>query len=189
MKTIVALLITTLISTSVFAATVSVDASKSSVKWTGTKVTGKHMGTIGVKSGKLEIDKGMLKGGMITIDMKTIKITDISGEYADKLLAHLNSNDFFAVDVKGNETSTFKSSKVKALGKNKFKVDGSLTIKKKSEPASFVLTKKGGMYVGELKFDRTKYNIRYGSGSFFSNLGDKVIHDEVVLKIALTPKK
>ena len=189
MKLFTSIFLSAFISSSLFAAAVNLDTSKSSVMWAGTKVTGKHFGTIAVKSGKLEIEKGMLKGGMITMDMKTIKVTDIQGEYAQKLLAHLNSKDFFAVDVKGNEISTFKSSKVKSMGKNKYKVEGTLTIKKKSAPASIVLTMKDGKFTGDLKFNRTKYGIRYGSGSFFSDLGDKLIHDDIVLKIALAPKK
>ena len=35
------------------------------------------------------------------------------------------------------------------------------------------------MYSGTLKFDRTKFNMKYGSGSFFKNLGDKMINNEI----------
>jgi hypothetical protein len=35
------------------------------------------------------------------------------------------------------------------------------------------------------KVDRTKYDIKYGSGSFFDNLGDKAISDDFELAVAL----
>ena len=189
MKIFLKIVGTFLFISSLFAATVKLDPAKSSVKWIGTKVTGKHEGTVGVKSGQLTLEKGVLKSGMITIDMKSIKVTDIKGEYAQKLAGHLNSNDFFAVDVKGNDVATFKTSSVNAKGKGKYEVKGTLMIKKKKAPASLMLSEKGGVYSGDLKFNRTKYDIRYGSGSFFSDLGDKMIHDEVTLSVKLAPKK
>jgi polyisoprenoid-binding protein YceI len=188
MKNIIKALSVFVLISGVSAATMKLDPAKSSIKWTGTKVTGKHAGTVQVKSGELSVEKGVLKSGMITIDMKTIKVTDITGEYAQKLVGHLNSNDFFAVDVKGNETATFKTTKVTAMSKGKYKVEGTLTIKKKSASASLAMTKNGDMYTGDLNFDRTKFDIRYGSGSFFSNLGDKMINDEVTLAISLATK-
>jgi len=189
MRSLITIVSALLLSLSLSAKTMKLDTSESKVNWTGTKVTGKHSGTVGVKSGEVTVDKGTLKGGKVTIDMKTIKVTDISGELAQKLLTHLNSNDFFAVDVEGNDVATFESTKVKPMGKSVYEVEGSLMIKKKKAPATFTLTEKGGVYTGKLKFDRTKYDVRYGSGSFFSDLGDKMIHDEVVLNITLAPKK
>jgi len=35
------------------------------------------------------------------------------------------------------------------------------------------------------KVDRTKFGIKYGSGSFFDSLGDKAINDEFELNITL----
>jgi polyisoprenoid-binding protein YceI len=188
MKLSITILSALLMSLSLTAATVKLDTGKSKVNWLGTKVTGKHNGTVNVKSGELKIEKGILKSGVVTVDMKTIKVTDGS-PYSEKLVAHLNSNDFFAVDVKGNDVATFTTNSIKAMGKGKYKVEGSLMIKKKKAPVNLILNEKGGQYTGELKFDRTKYDIRYGSGNFFSDLGDKMIHDEVVLNITLVPKK
>ncbi len=174
---------------SLSASVVKLDTAKSGVKWTGTKVTGKHFGTVALKSGQLEIEKGILKSGLAVVDMKTIKVTDISGEYAQKLANHLNSKDFFAVDVKGNEVATFKTTSVKPMGKGTYKVKGALTIKKKTEEVNLTLKEVKGSFTGELKFNRTKFGIRYGSGSFFSDLGDKMINDEVTLELNLNPKK
>ena len=37
----------------------------------------------------------------------------------------------------------------------------------------------------KLVFDRSKYNVRYGSGSFFENLGDRLILDDIELEVKL----
>ena len=34
-------------------------------------------------------------------------------------------------------------------------------------------------------FDRTVYSVKYGSGSFFDELGDKAIGDEISLEVEL----
>ena len=36
-----------------------------------------------------------------------------------------------------------------------------------------------------LVFDRSKYDVRFRSGSFFDELGDKLILDEIKLEVAL----
>ncbi len=38
---------------------------------------------------------------------------------------------------------------------------------------------------GQLTVDRTKYGIRYGSDSFFDNLGNKAIADDFELEVVL----
>ena len=38
---------------------------------------------------------------------------------------------------------------------------------------------------GTMVVNRTKYGIKYGSGSFFQGLGDKVIYDDFTLKFML----
>jgi hypothetical protein len=37
----------------------------------------------------------------------------------------------------------------------------------------------------KVKIDRTLYNIRYGSGSFFDNLGNKAIDNEFDIEVTL----
>jgi hypothetical protein len=37
----------------------------------------------------------------------------------------------------------------------------------------------------EITIDRSKYDVRYGSGSFFDNLGDKSIYDNFELDVDL----
>lgn len=154
--------------------TVKTDESK--VVWKGYKVTGSHEGTIAIQSGELHFNDEVLTGGAFVMDMSTINSTDLQGEYKDKLDGHLKSDDFFGVAKFPTAKMVF--TKVKATGKNSYKVTADLTIKGKSAPVVVNLSVYGSKATATLKVDRTKYDVRYGSTSFFDNLQDKAIYDE-----------
>jgi len=156
--------------------TVEVKVDKSSVAWKGYKVTGSHKGNIDLKKGALTFKEGKLVGGEFTIDMRTIENTDMEGEYKTKLEGHLKSDDFFGVDKYPSAKLVFKS--VKSTGKNSYEVTGDLTIKDKTNPVTFDLSVYGNKATANVKIDRTKFDVRYGSTSFFDNLQDKAIYDE-----------
>ncbi|WP_142784085.1 YceI family protein [Changchengzhania lutea] len=160
---------------------IKVDNSK--VVWKGYKVTGSHEGTISIKTGHLNFDNDILTGGSFEIDMSTITVTDLEGEYKGKLEGHLKSDDFFGVTKYSTASLVF--TKVKSTGKNSYKVTGNITIKEKTEPISFDLSVYGNKANTSLKIDRTKFDVRYGSTSFFDNLKDKAIYDEFDLVVDL----
>jgi polyisoprenoid-binding protein YceI len=153
-----------------------IKTDKSKVVWKGYKVTGSHDGTIAIKSGALEFDGEKLTGGEFVIDMTSIIVTDLEGEYKGKLEDHLKSDDFFSVAT--HQTASLVFTDVKASGKNAYSVTGDLTIKGKTHPVSFSMSIYGTKATASLKIDRTKYGIEYKSGSFFDNLKDKAIYDE-----------
>lgn len=153
-----------------------INTSKSSVEWKAYKVTGSHKGTVTIKSGYLTFDDNKLSGGSITIDMTSINTTDLSGDYKNKLDGHLKSDDFFSTQKYTTSTLTF--TKVKLKGKNAYEVKGKLTIKGITKPVKFIISIYGNKATASLKVDRTKFNIKYGSSSFFGNLKDKAIYDE-----------
>lgn len=161
------------------------DTSKSKVVWVGKKVTGQHTGEVKVKSGTFEMKDGKLTGGQVVMDMTTITTTDLTGEWADKLVGHLKADDFFATSK--HKTATFKAKSVSGK-KGEYKVKGDLTIKDVTKPATVTLKQKGNTFTGKLKFDRTKYGIKYNSGNFFKGLGDKMIYDDVELSLTLVTK-
>lgn len=160
-----------------------VKIEKSKVVWKAYKVTGSHVGTIALKEGTLTFEKDKLIDGKFTIDMTTITNTDQEGEYKEKLEGHLKSDDFF--DVKTYPTSSLIFKKIRAIGKNSYKVTGNLTIKGITNPIDFEVSIYGKKATGTLKVDRAKYNVRYGSTSFFDNLKDKAIYDEFDLIVDL----
>lgn len=161
----------------------AVDAAGSVVQWTGKKIGGEHTGKVMITSGTVDLEKGT---GEVVVDMTSITNEDLSGEWRDKLMTHLKSEDFFAVDKFNTAKLTFK--KIQKKG-TVYSVTGDLNIKGKSAPVKFDVTENAGKYEGTLSFDRTKYGITYRSGSLFKDLGDKLIHDQVDLRftIALKP--
>lgn len=161
----------------------AIKADKSEVVWKGHKVTGSHEGTINVKSGNLEFKKNKLVGGEVTIDMTTINVTDLEGEYKGKLEGHLKSDDFFG--VANYATSKIVFTKVKAKGKGSYEVTGDLTIKGKTHSITFTLSIYSNKASASLKVDRTKYDIKYSSASFFDGLKDKAIDNEFDLIVDL----
>lgn len=160
----------------------------STVNWTGKKVLGLHTGSINIANGFIEISDNYIVGGEIQIDMTSIVITDIEDKKTNQdFLAHLLNDDFFSVDKFKTATLTITGSgKIKT---NKFKIDGNLTIKDISHPISFISSVEiftDTLHsLGEVVIDRTLYNIRYGSGKFIENLGDKLIYDDFVLQFKL----
>lgn len=162
----------------------SVKASESTVTWKAYKVTGAHSGTIALKEGSLVFEGDKLSGGEFVVDMTTINTTDLkAGEGKEKLDGHLNSDDFFSTAT--HTTSKLVFTNVKATGKNSYAVTGDLTIKGKTSPVTFDVSVYGSKATATLKVDRTKYDVKYGSGSFFDNLGDKTIYDEFDLVVDL----
>lgn len=168
-----------------------VDAAKSVVKWHAKKVTGEHFGTIGLASGALKVDGTKISGGSFEIDMTSIKCTDLTDAgYNAKLVGHLKSEDFFSVDK--NPKATFVITKVDGKGAN-VNITGDLTIKgiKNSVtfPATVTTDAKGVTANAKIVLDRSKWDIRYGSKTFFPNIGDKMINDDFEIDLALTAAK
>jgi len=161
----------------------NVDVEKKEIKvensklvWKGYKVAGSHEGTIAIKSGSLSFSDEKLVGGEFVVDMTTLVSTDLEGEYKGKLEGHLKSDDFFGVANFPTATLVFKE--VKATGKNSYSVTGDLTIKGKTNPITFSISIYGSKATAALKVDRTLYDVKYGSASFFDGIKDKAIYDE-----------
>ena len=170
-------------STPVEVVTKEVKTAESTVTWKGYKVTGSHTGTINLESGSLSFDGDKLVGGEFVVDMATLISTDLEGEYKGKLEGHLKSDDFFGVAK--NPTSKLVFTEVKVSGKNSYEVTGNLTIKGITKAVTFDVSVYGSKATATMKVDRSQYNVRYGSGSFFDNLGDKTIYDEFDLVVDL----
>lgn len=175
----------------------NVDIAKSDLKWHAKKVTGEHMGNIGLQSGQVLVQGSKIVGGTFVIDMNAMTCTDIKdATYNGKLIGHLKSDDFFSVEK--HPTATFKITEVKsnakaAAGKPNATITGDLTIKGITKSVSFpaTLAVKNGVATakGDVTIDRSKFDVRYGSNSFFENLGDKAIIDDFVVSLDVTAKQ
>lgn len=174
------------------ATTYKVDTQKSLLNWNGKKVTGEHSGTINLSNGALIVDGTKLTGGTFTIDMNSIVCTDLTDAgYNAKFIGHMKSEDFF--NTAKYPTARFDIVKVTPKSGNQVEVTGNLTIKGITKPVTFPAAVKatptGIEATGKAVIDRTKYDIRYGSKSFFENIGDKAIYDDFTLDVKLVASK
>lgn len=160
-----------------------INTTKSHVGWNATKVSGEHFGSVSVEKGTVNVKAGMVADAQVFINMQSITVEDMEGEYADKLLGHLKSEDFF--NVEAFPGAFFNLSGIKYVD-NQYIASGSLKILDTEGPISFpvkLTNVEGALQIeGTATVDRTAYGIKYGSGKFFEDLGDKMIHDEFTLK-------
>ena len=167
------------------------NTSASIIEWMGSKPTGdQHNGTIGIKEGSFEVKEGALVGGSFIIDMNSIVNLDIpaDNEYNAKLVGHLKHSDFFEVET--YPTARFEITNVEAIEDTltSHRITGNLTMKDVSKSISFnaaVSMNEESIQFKAPQFviDRTEWNVKFNSGKFFSDLKDKLINDDIALKI------
>jgi polyisoprenoid-binding protein YceI len=183
LKSIALALVVVLSTLSVTAQTKNINTTTSSIEWLAKKVTGQHNGTVNFKDGALIFKGKKLNGGIFTVDMPTLTSTDLTGEYLGKLNGHLKSPDFFSTEKFPTAKLVFK--KIGTKSPNVYTVTADLTIKGITNPVTFDLTVNGNTATTTFMVDRTKYDIKYNSKSFFESIGDKAIYDEFELKVNL----
>ena len=174
------------------AATYQVDTQASNLEWKGSKVTGaSHNGTVKLSNGELKVEGGQLVGGNFTIDMTSLDNTDLQGKDGyDKLVGHLKSDDFFGVEA--HPTATFEITGVAAKDGDAnatHDISGNLTIKGITKnltfPAKVNVDANSTSATASFYFDRSLYDVKFGSTNFFENLGDNAINNEIELKVDL----
>jgi len=164
----------------------TVDTERSKIDWTAKKVGGGHTGTIKINSGSLTYNGKSLTGGTFLIDMSSITSDN------ERVTNHLKSDDFFAAEK--NPNSKFEITKVSPAGTDRINITGNLTIKGISKPVSFPATIKQQKdlivaVANGIRVDRTKYDIKFRSKTFFLDIGDRAVDDEFELNINLVAKK
>ncbi|XCF05550.1 YceI family protein [Tamlana crocina] len=169
----------------------NVDAS--TIEWKGFKPTGEHYGTIDIESGTFDVTNGEVVGGSFVIDMNSIVVSDLPAddEKNTKLTGHLKSDDFFDVEKYPNAVFTITGAE---NGEGKTMLSGNLTLKDAKNNITFPVTvsQNGDELTLESEnftIDRSKWNVKYGSKSFFDDLGDKFINDDIELKVTVKATK
>ncbi len=160
--------------------------SQSSVNWIGKKVTGAHDGTIGIKEGNFIFNDDKLSGGNVVIDTTSIIILDITDTATNAQFAgHLASDDFFSIEK--YPTASLEITKATKQAENNYLIEGGLTIKGITHPIDFNLetniSQNTLKAIGKILIDRTKYDMKFRSGNFFTNLGDTLIYNEFELNV------
>ena len=137
------------------------------------------------------LDEKGVKNGEINIEMTSLTNTDMEGEWSDKLVEHLKSADFF--DTENHPNATFKLNEVIHQSELLHLASGILTIKGISNPLSFPIQIKNTDSIMEIsglaEVDRTLYDVKYGSASFFDSLGDKAINNLFELNFELKVRR
>ena len=163
----------------------NIETAQSQITWTGREVsTSYHYGTLDFISGNFEISNGAIVNGEFIVDMTSINNQDMEGDSKARLEGHLKSDDFFSVESYPTAAISINSSEIITDGK--WNVSADLSIKGFTHPVNFEIIRSEDGWSANLVFDRSKYDVRFRSGSFFENLGDKLIYDDIELSINLT---
>lgn len=172
--------------------TYQVDSKATQIVYVGKKVTGQHTGTIAPKSGNLILQGEEILSGEVVVDMNSLTSTDLTDKDLNaKYVGHMKSADFFDTGKFPEAKIIIKNSKRTDKG---LEVNGELTFIGNTNPVKFIVTdvvKTDSSFSGKsnLTLNRTKWGLKYGSGSFFKGLGDKAIDDEFTLNVTLVGKK
>ena len=164
-------------------------SANSQIDWTGRKVTGAHNGTIEIKEGLLTLNDGKIKEGVIVINTASIKILDVTDPATNAQFAgHLASDDFFSIEK--FPTATLDILSAKEISNETYHLEGNLTIKDITHLVDFDAKIENNnnqiRLSGKLVIDRTKYDIRFRSGNFFTDLGDTLIYNDFDLDFNIT---
>ncbi|NNF21848.1 MAG: YceI family protein [Saprospiraceae bacterium] len=172
----------------------------SKVMWEGTKPGGAHNGTVDLQSGSVTVKDGELTGGSFVMDMNTITDQSMEGDMKANLEAHLKGtvegkeDDFF--NVTKFPTSKFEITKVTGLSNDPeatHLVYGNLTIRDITKQVGFKASIKIGdqsaiVQTPKFSINRADFGIKFMSKSFFDNLKDKYIDDDISLQIRLAAR-
>lgn len=167
---------------------------ESTLQWMGKPlVGGGHEGTINFSSGSITTTAaGDITQGEFVLDMNTIKNTDMKpDDGGNGLEEHLKAEDFFSVAK--YPRANFSILKVIPESKTgdvqQVKFLGLLTLKRITNMITFpaTITRKGetANIKAEITIDRTKWDIIYNSKTFFANLKDGFISDEIKIVVDL----
>ena len=162
----------------------NIETVQSQITWTGREVsTSYHYGTLDFVSGNFEISNGAIVNGEFIVDMTSINNQDMEGDRKARLEGHLKSDDFYSVESYPTAAISINSSEL--ISDGKWNVSADLSIKGFTHPVNFEMISSEDGWAANLVFDRSKYDVRFRSGSFFENLGDKLIYDDIELSINL----
>ena len=171
----------------------TVDTDVSQVEWAGRNPNTRHIGTVDITAGVIDIKDGTITG-RIEIDMTTIHNINLEGDELQPVLeAHLQSDDFFFTKMFPKAVFTVKETKRIEPGwvtAPNYHVRGELNLRGVSADLEFDATAasiEDGSFTMEAHFDidRTRWNVIYGSTRFFEHLGMHKVFDLLSFQIRI----
>jgi hypothetical protein len=174
-----------------------IDLLKSRLEWIGRNLLNRHHGTLAIRGGHLDFRDGLPSGGEFVFDMHGIACTNLAGDpLHDVLVNHLRSDDFFDTEV--HPEALFRIASARRIGDGgagspNLRIEGELTLKGKTLPLAFEaiagFTPDGRPAAqAVLAFDRTLWNVIYGSARFFRNLGMHLVNDLIEVQLRIVVK-
>lgn len=175
-----------------------IDVERSVVEWSGRNINNCHHGRIQLLNGEVTLENGRPKAGRFVLDMKTITNLDIQDEgWRSMLLRHLMSEDFF--DVERFPEVTFELRGAAAIaactpGTPNLEIAGILTIKDSAHSICFpaiIAAQEDGIIKAQatFSFDRTLWNVCYGSGKLYERLGMHLVNDFINVDLFISARK
>jgi len=160
-----------------------ISISKSDIKWScdySFYFSG-HFGFVKFKEGYFTKADGKISGGTFTIDLHTLKATDMNTDGNKGLTDHLKDSDFF--EVTKFPTAILVITSVSYHDATGFKAKADLTIKGITQPVEFQaeLDFEKKTMKTKFKIDRTRWGINYNS-----KLKDKAISDAIGFEVTLS---
>ncbi len=176
----------------------TIDVACSTVGWVGTKVGGKHNGTLKLKQGSLAVKDNAVTGGSFVIDMASLQNSDLPAKEKAKLEGHLKGQDFF--DVARYPTAKFEITNISVADAAAQKdavlkdathiIQGNLTLKDSTKnvsfPAKVLVTEAGVTAAANFNIDRAAWGIVYDSDK---NFRDWAISNMVNIKLDVKATK
>jgi polyisoprenoid-binding protein YceI len=175
------------------AATLCVDTARSLVRWRGTKVGGSHAGVVRVAGGRIRLADGAIRGGDVTVDMRTIAVTDIPPDQPvprARLRAHLSHEEFFGVDR--FPTARFVLTGVEPAEHGTYDVSGDLAIRDSVHNVTFQaaapVVKPDELWASaSFGIDRQLWGIDFDGRT--SALRNALVHDLIQLEVSLVARR
>lgn len=169
----------------------AIDLATSQLTWIGYKPTGQHDGTISFSEGRLNVENHTITGGELVMDINSLKVVDIvDPEMNARLRGHLLSPDFFDVAIFPTARFVITGVEKVSLPGATHNITGNLTMKDVSKSVTFpaeIRFTDNRIEANSTAFtiNRAAWNIRYGSKTFFDDLRDNFINDEVTIQISI----
>ncbi|RZK75399.1 MAG: YceI family protein, partial [Pedobacter sp.] len=166
------------------------DIKNSKLLWKAKKVNGGHNGYVLFQSGEIKtLSPGKYDSGYFNIHMNSIVAVDkLMRRENREVEGVVKANNFFAVAL--YPMARMRVHTIVPTGRvNQYKVRGDLTVKGVTKPleflAMFIRSGKTLSAVADFKIDRTKWGINYKSGSFFTDLKDELIEDDIEISLRM----
>lgn len=169
--------------------TYDIDPDASVVTWKGTAIGKEHVGDVRVKDGTIMVQDRSVNDGFLTIDMTSISDHDLDSVLQERLVQHLKSDDFFAVETHPEVTLRF-TDVVPTPYSGVYAVTADLAIRGVAHPISFdLIVKSDGenalIATTDVVIDRTQWGITFGSERFAEAIGATIIDDEISVHMEL----